>query len=74
MINDFHDTWTMLESSYGSQQSGIQAVINAECDKSHPSLTQFLPIIFNISTNTSHVTGHVTKTNRSQTDDQTSGA
>jgi hypothetical protein len=30
MINDFHDTWTMLESSYGSQQSGIQAVINAE--------------------------------------------
>ena len=29
-INDPHEAWTMLESSYGSQQSGIQAVINAE--------------------------------------------
>ena len=30
MINNPHDAWMMLESSYGSQQSGIQAVINAE--------------------------------------------
>ena len=29
-INDPHGAWTMLESSYGSQQLGIQAVINAE--------------------------------------------
>jgi len=25
-----HDAWTMLETSYGAQQSGIQSVINAE--------------------------------------------
>lgn len=29
-INDPHDAWTVLQGSYGSQQSGIQAVINAE--------------------------------------------
>ena len=29
-IDNPHDTWTTLESSYGSRQSGIQAVINAE--------------------------------------------
>jgi hypothetical protein len=29
-IGDPHDAWTMLESSYGSRQSGIQTVINAE--------------------------------------------
>ena len=28
--NDPHDAWMMLESICGSQQSGIQAVINAE--------------------------------------------
>ena len=28
--DDPHDGWTILERSYGSQQSGIQAVINAE--------------------------------------------
>ena len=29
-ITDPHAAWTMLESSYGSQQSSIQSVINAE--------------------------------------------
>ena len=29
-INDPHDAWMMLESSYGSQKLGIQTVINAE--------------------------------------------
>ena len=29
-ITDPHTAWTTLESSYGSQQSGIQSVINAE--------------------------------------------
>jgi len=29
-IDNPHDAWTTLESSYGSRQSGIQAVINAE--------------------------------------------
>ena len=28
--DDPHDAWVMLETSYGSRQSGIQAVINAE--------------------------------------------
>src|SRR5258706_12188610 len=29
-ITDPHQAWTTLESSYGSQQAGIQSVINAE--------------------------------------------
>ena len=29
-IDDPHDAWVMLEQSYGSQQSGIQSVINSE--------------------------------------------
>jgi len=29
-IDNPHDMWTTLESIYGSRQSGIQAVINAE--------------------------------------------
>ena len=29
-IEDPHDAWVMLESSYGSRQTGIQAVINSE--------------------------------------------
>ena len=28
--NDPHNTWVIIESSYGSRQSGIQAVINTE--------------------------------------------
>jgi len=28
--DDLHNAWVMIESSYGSRQSGIQAVINAE--------------------------------------------
>ena len=30
MIDDPHDAWVILERSYGSQQAGIQGVINAE--------------------------------------------
>jgi hypothetical protein len=29
-IDDLYDAWVMLETSYGSRQSGIRAVINAE--------------------------------------------
>jgi len=28
--DDPHNAWVMIESSYGSRQSGIQAVLNAE--------------------------------------------
>src|SRR6266404_3690103 len=30
MTSDPHTAWTMLETSYGAQQTGIQSVINAE--------------------------------------------
>ena len=30
MIDDPHQAWAMLESSYSPQQTGIQAVINSE--------------------------------------------